>query len=983
MGFAPRSGHIFDYSATNLARKEDNNLGAIPPRLIRSGFSAIETSVTGDTGEVNTIGLSPFIRENDINFAAKNLKPEALANLFFDATPVNRFAQRASAVNVTSSSVLTSVKINEGIYATTSKAYAEVLGTSRTGSQNLIYVNDNFITIKITKATGSADLSSNDFKVDDLVYQTALGTALSIFDVFDPSGIQPDFIFLGKVKKWEVSSSSIGYLVVDPILGTLATTLTDALSYNIWNLSNYIPDAREATINMANNRFQNSESIVYATTGAALGTVSAANAYLSLSSVVTGVNVGNLRSIVISSNNVTRDGISTILGNTISIVSGTNMGFKANVVAISSNTVYGINEAIVDADLPIECTANSVYSIGEQKVDDVGSLYGIFHIPSETNLRWLTGERVFTITDTATYNDNDYKMRAIAKYSALGKTNTTENARNFVLREQTPSTLQAATKVVNEVENQKINDRKYMAQTFFTPKGNAIVNGQVKNAYGVYLTSVDLFFKTKPTDSDELLPFTVAISKVENGLPSNDIIAEKTLEAGYINISNTPSFSNTSTSTKFTFTDPVYLLPATEYCIKLITESPDYQVWTAELGGEYTDEVGNKRRISEQPYVGNFFKSMNASNWNPILNQDLMFRVNRALFSTTPTQVYFNLQPSKDLQSNTIADAIKIQATEQQLSPTNITYEVETFLTDGASAGFIKIDNNEIYNFGKDTNISSASSKRRRLIPAANVNAVNVRVTMSTTDDSVTPILNKERFGVYALQNIINNAGIANNLVSITNGGAHSNAANITITISSPDVGSNTATANVLPGMLSGGKITGINIINPGSGYFTTPKITILEAGATSNATAVINGETDESGGNVIGGKYQTKIVTLEDGFDAGDLIVRLNAVKPQGTNIAVYFKVLSSLDSDPFVSKKWQKMTAVKDFTSADLSKTVPLEYRYSLDRGSITYFDGSKSLPLGGKFKYFAVKIRLTAEDPTVVPSVESLRVIAVPGG
>jgi hypothetical protein len=970
-----------DFSRNRWARDE-NELGAIPSRLNRGGFSLTESAITGDTGEVTPIGLSPFIRENDINFAARNLKPEALANLFFDATPVNRFAQRASTINVSSSSVLTSVKVNEGIYATTSRAYAEVLGTSRTGTQNLIYVNDNFITIKVTKGAGSADLGASDYRVDDLVYQTAAGTALT-FTIFDPSSIQPNFSFLGKVKKWEVSSATVGYLVVEPILGNLKTTLSDAAAYNVWNLSTFIADAREATITMANNRFQNSESIVNATSGASIGTLSGANAYIALSSSVTGANTNNLRSIVISSNNTTRDGISTIVGNTITIVSGTNMGFKANVVAVAANTANGWNEAIIDANLPELCTSNSVYSIGEQKVDDVGSLFGIFHIPSESNLKWLTGERVFTITDTATHNDNDYKMRAITKYTALGKTNTAENARNFVLREQTPNTQQAEAKIINETTSVKINDRKYMAQTFFTPKGNSIVNGQVKNAYGVFMTSVDLFFKEKPTNNDELLPFTVAISKVENGLPSNDIIAERTLEPGYINTSTNPSLSNTSTLTKFTFTDPVYLLPATEYCIKLITESPDYQVWTAELGGEYTDETGNKRRISEQPYVGNFFKSMNASNWNPILNQDLMFRVNRASFATTPSEVYFNLVPSRDLQSNTIADLIKIQVTEQQFSPTSVNFEVETFLTDGTSAGFIKIDNNEIYNFGKDTNISSASAKRRRLIPAANVNAVNVKVTMATSDDSVAPIINRERFAVYTLQNIINNAGIANNLISITNSGSHANAANIAVTISNPDVGSNRATANVLPSMLSSGKVTGINIINPGAGYFTSPTVSISEAAATSNATAIVNGETDISGGNIIGGKYQTKIVTLEDGFDAGDLIVRMNAIKPQGTNIAVYFKVLSALDSDPFVTKKWQKMRLVKEYTSPDQVKTVPLEFRYTLDKGSITYFDGARTLPLGGKFKYFAVKIRLTAEDPTVVPAVESLRVVAVPGG
>lgn len=932
--------------------------------------------------EVISIGLSPFIRENDINFSAKNLKPDALANIFFDEIKVNGFAQRASIINVASSSVLSSLRINQGLYGSTSKAYAEVLGTSYTATQNLVYVNDNFLTVKIEKVGGTADLSDSDFTVDDLVYQTADNAAFS-YSVLNPTNLQPTFTFLGKVKRWQRIDTTTGYLVIDPILGTSNTSLTNAGSCYFWNLTTFLAEARSAVVNMANNRFQASESLL--SDGVTVATVSTSNPYVALSSMVTGANTVNLRSIVISSNDISRDGISDIVGNTISIVSGTNMGFSATVVGVAANTAKGWNEAIVNADLPVPCTSNSVYSIGAHKVDDVGALHGIFHVPSENNLRWLTGERVFTITDTATYNDNSYKMRAIAKYSALGKTNTAENARNFVLREQTPSTQQAAPKVINET--QKINDRKYMAQTFFTPKGSSIVNGEVKNAYGVFLTSVDLFFKAKPTydannpDSTELLPFTVAISKVDNGLPSNDIIAERTLEAQYVAVSNTPSFANTLTSTKFTFKDPVYLLPGTEYAIKLITESPDYQVWTATLGSEYTDEQGNIRRVSEEPYIGNFFKSMNASNWNPILNQDLMFRVNRAQFTTAPSEVYFNLVPSKELQSNTIMDLVKISATEQQFAPTTINYEIKTYLSDGTAVDFLKIENNEIYSFGKDTNISSASSKRRRFIPAANVNGVNVRVTMATTDDSVAPILHRERMSLFALQNIVNNAGIANNLISVTSPGVHANAANITVTISAPDIAGGTR-ANAYVASLSGSGVSTIIVDNPGSGYFTSPTITFAEAAASINATAVINGETDISGGNILG-KYQTKIVTLEDGFDSGDLVVRMNAIKPQGTNIGVYFKVLSALDSDPFVLKKWQRMTVVNDNISPDQTKAVPLEFRYSLNKGFIEYFDGQKTLPLGGTFKYFAVKIRLTAEDPTVVPAVESLKVIAVPGG
>jgi len=952
----------------------------------RATTTTTANRITDPTYDSNPIGVTPFIRENDINIDARNLKPDALANFFFDSIKVNDFTQRASIINVTSNTAFTTIKINDTLYGATSKAYAEVLGTSITANNNLLYVNDNFLSLNVSKNTGT-DLVSTDYSIDDIVYQTADSNYLD-FSIY--TGItNPAYTFLGKVKKWEVLDVTKGVLVVDPILGRANTAVTYGGSSKIWNLTKFVNNSRSVQNIYANNRFQSGESLANST-GVATCTVSAQNSsqnsYVALSSVVSGANTVNLRSIVLSTNNTTRDGSSTIVGNTISIVRGTNIGFTANVVAVASNTLMGWTEAILDASMPAAPTSNSIYSIGKHVVDDVGALYGVFHLPSESSLRWLVGERVLTITDTATYNDNAYKMRAIAKYTALGKVNSTENARNFVLREQTPNTLQAASKITEAT--QKINDRKYMAQTFFTPKGNEISNGQIKNAYGVYISSIDLFFKAKPTAADELLPFTIAIAPIENGLPSNDIIATKTLEPAYIKVAAIPSVSNTATLTKFTFADPVYLLPSTEYAIKLITESADYEVWTATIGGEYTDDTGNTRRISEQPYVGSFFTSQNASNWNPILNQDLMFQVNRAKFSSS-AQMHFNLLVSDSKKPNVVMDLMKINATEQQFSPTSVTYEVMTYKTDGTSAGYVSVNNNELYSFGKDTNISTASSNRRRLVASGNTESVNVRVTMSSSDDSVSPVLNKERFGFFALQNIINNAGIANNLISVTTQGTHMNAANIVVTISAPDITDGTqATANVTPALLSlsgtsaANTILGINIINPGSGYLSSPTITISEPSAATNARAVINGETDVSGGNILA-KYQTKIVTLEDGFDAGDLVVRMQAIKPAGTDIAVYFKVLSALDADPFGSKKWQKMTKSRDNVSPDQDKRVPLEYRYSLSSGTIEYFDGVRSMPLGKTFKQFAVKIRLTASDPTVTPAVESLKVIAVPGG
>lgn len=926
-----------------------------------------------EQNDPQTPSITPFMRENDINFQVVNLKPDATANIFFDNIKVNHFSQRASYINVSSNTAFSSIRINEGIYGKTSKAYAEVLGSSITGTDNLLYLNENFLSVKVA----GSSLAATDFNTDDYVYQTSSNN-IFYFDIY--SGFSyPQLEFFGRVKGWEVLNSTTGVLVIEPLSGTFKTSVTDSTKNAIFNQTNFIYN-RAATDVYANNRFKASEDVVKVGETNALFNVTN---YVALSSSVSGAGI-NLKSIVLSSNAISRDGLTTIVGNTISIVSGTNMGYKANVAAVAYSNANGWMMAITDTDMDSYCTSNSVYSIGEHTVNDVGALYGIFHIPSYTTIRWLAGDRVFAVTDTATYDDNNYKMRAIAKYTALGKLDTSENSRNTVLREMTPSTRRAPSKATEDT--QKKDDRKFMAQTFFTPKGNSIVNGEVKNAFGIYVTSVDLFFKEKPTDNDELLPFTVGISKVESGIPGNDLIASKTLDAAQIKVSTRPDVANSSTLTKFSFKDPVYLLPETEYAIKLMTESDDYIVWTATLGGTYEDSVGNSRRISEQPYSGNFFKAQNASNWNPILNQDLMFRINRASYETSNT-FYFNISPTKselnrmgpEYVSNTVYDAIKISSSgEQTKAPTSILYEVKTTRADGTSTDYQKINNNEIFYFSRDT----AGAIKRRAIFKGNAESINVKVTMTTSDTTVSPILNYEQLSAFTLTNIINNAGLANNLITITNPGNHMNAANIAVTISLPDIGSDTATANVLPGMLSGNNLLAINITNPGSGYYSTPEIFIVEPGAPANATAVIAGETESSGGNILA-KYQTKIVTLEDGFDAGDLVVRLDAIKPAGTDVAVYFKILSAKDIDNFNDKKWKLMRKVRDNISADLNKPVPLEYRFSLTKGNIEYKEGDKMYPIGGTFKQFAIKIRLTSSDPTLAPSVDSLRVIAVPGG
>ena len=161
-----------------------------------------------------------------------------------------------------------------------------------------------------------------------------------------------------------------------------------------------------------------------------------------------------------------------------------------------------------------------------------------------------------------------------------------------------------------------------VAQTFIVSKDNY--------PNGMFLASVDLFFMAK---DDSNLPVTVQIRPTVNGAPSTDYWYPESVVTKYpseINVSESPNISNSSTYTKFTFDYPVYLKPGL-YAFVIITDSPEYTVWEAEKGGTTT----NNEFVDKQPYMGTLYKSQNTMEYVPFLNEDLMFTLNRCVFSTS------------------------------------------------------------------------------------------------------------------------------------------------------------------------------------------------------------------------------------------------------------------------------------------------------------------------------------------------------------
>ena len=162
-----------------------------------------------------------------------------------------------------------------------------------------------------------------------------------------------------------------------------------------------------------------------------------------------------------------------------------------------------------------------------------------------------------------------------------------------------------------------------LAQSFFTYG----VDG------GIFLSSIEIYFQTK----DSTLPVRCELRRLENGFPSpleaNNLQLVSILKPENITIS--PS---ASVSSKFVFDPPVYLPEDSDYCFVLRSNSNNYNVFTSRLGEESLEDG---RRIFDQPYIGSLFKSENNITWTAEQFEDIKFKINKAVFSTSPGTVEF------------------------------------------------------------------------------------------------------------------------------------------------------------------------------------------------------------------------------------------------------------------------------------------------------------------------------------------------------
>lgn len=280
------------------------------------------------------------------------------------------------------------------------------------------------------------------------------------------------------------------------------------------------------------------------------------------------------------------------------------------------------------------CTTAPFLTVG---VD--GNIKFTFKLPNNDKHRFRSGTKLFKLIDNDENND--------IKASTSGEVDFTSEG---VIETRTQS-INATKRITTTKSVQRSRGNDPVAQSFL-----------VKDQGGVFITSVDVFFKTK----DDVKPISLAIRDMDNGFPSLNVVpySEVILNPVDVKISDDASLATT-----FKFESPVYLNQDAEYCFVLMTNSLGYNVWKATMGEVQVDKP---EAISKQPFIGVMFKSQNNSTWSADQMSDLKFNITRAKFDVgTVGTAKFN---------STVANTYKLLSNPISMK-------------NGSTAASIKIDN--------------------------------------------------------------------------------------------------------------------------------------------------------------------------------------------------------------------------------------------------------------------------------------------------
>jgi len=369
--------------------------------------------------------------------------------------------------------------------------------------------------------------------------------------------------------------------------------------------------------------------------------------------------------------------------------------------------------------------------------DSSGSISGLtFSIPNSDTLRFRTGERQFLLVDNTTADLVSAGTYGEVVYQAQGLLQSKENV---VVSTRVPTVRSLGMGSATDLRTSTNTFARSRVVGWVDPLAQTFLVDAVIYPDGIFLTDLDLYFKSKDSDN---LPVTVQIRSTLNGYPDKTIIpfSEVNKLPADVNVSD-----DASMATKFTFPSLVYLPPG-EYAIVVISNSLKYESYISEMGDNI---LGTTRKVSEQPYAGVLFKSQNASTWSANQNQDLTFQLNRAVFTTGATaNAVFKDGTSA---ANVKADVIQIVPEEVRINKTSIFWGVK--MSDEGT-GVLDTTYSEII---QNTNHKLSTQKKITTSAGSYV----TRASLASDSTHISPVIDTKRNSVITVENIINNVTVS------------------------------------------------------------------------------------------------------------------------------------------------------------------------------------------------------------------------------
>lgn len=638
--------------------------------------------------------------------------------------------------------------------------------------------------------------------------------------------------------------------------------------------------------------------------------------------------------------------------------------------------------------------------------DEYGELLGYLRLPA-TGKRFRTGTKEIIITDSPT-NAIDATSYAKAYWTSSG---LAVQKQNTILSTQIPviqTELVTGSRTKQKVE---VMGPSCMAYSF-----NVDVP---RDESGIFLTSVDIWVEAKhPTLG---VWFEIREMNSAGGITRTQVpYSEVWLRSSQVNTWNGSAATEESGKTRVTFPSPVFLLNDTQYAFVIHTEglNPDYYFWVSRLG---ETDILTKKQVTARQLKGTLYTTNNNLNYDMVPDVDMKVRFNRAQFVPGTATILLGNRPTEFLKvANVAGDFVsrgETIETSDFLNFSTVSSGANTIAvtdiirgsTSNAQANVRSISGarylTDYYGFiqGETFNVYNAANTFK-----------SITGTITLVDSGIGTLRSYDAGNNFMIIDNTNGKFLANAVIF---GAKTGNSATVTsfdkfkysTTTLKPYylTFNKTACTFEKAGWLSNTTLNAFDTYIGSSTWFPgTPdsqsdfnnEVAILSRvnelsvfGASSpNSSArvrsrlvsssqyvspvidvsrfqsiyvhnIINnddtGESNTSGGNLLN-KYISKPVTLADGQDAEDIIVKLTAYKPPQSDVKVWLKARNGEDNTLFTEKNWIELDYSNNFFSSEANRndfieldyTIPAEYKN--ENGIFQYIRNATSFSVNTTF-------------------------------